>query len=75
MSKYSKKDVEALAMFVLAHNSEYDNSGSINRDGLRYCVDCNVYETYDNGCSQGVKHKHTCITKVAQDVLTTGAGT
>ena len=71
---YSKEDVEKLANYVKSHTVSTDCSGSLSRDGQLYCVDCRVYQTDVAGhdWETEIIHKHNCITKVAQDVLTTG---
>lgn len=63
---FNPDDVKLVAQHVLDTVNEYDSSCVIGRDGLYYCSDCGVYE--DKGGD--IVHKHSCITKVAQDLLT-----
>lgn len=67
--QFDKNDVARLANFILASGTlDIDRSGSRSKSGLWYCADCGEYEKYPY--TDGIKHKHDCIVKVAQDVLT-----
>jgi hypothetical protein len=57
---FNPLDVKALAEFVL------DNFHRNNDNGSDYCADCGEDIDYKSRCN----HKASCITKIAQDVLT-----
>lgn len=62
---YSKDDVEELARWVLYNTTDYDRSGGITTHGRKYCTSCHNYENDGK-----ITHHHSCITKIAQDILT-----
>lgn len=64
---FAISDVKALAEHVLADSHAFDRSGSRTHDGLMYCTGCGEYD-YEDG--KGIDHKMSCVTKIAQDVLT-----
>ena len=63
---YSKADVERVARYVINNGTvDIDLGGGRSTHGREYCTDCGVYETGGT-----INHKHDCIVKVAQDLLT-----
>ena len=66
---FNPDDVKRIAEYIAnGATLATDISDDWEYNGLLYCKTCGVYERDSD--NQPIKHRHKCIVKVAQDLLT-----